>query len=252
MKLPRVSIIVPTLNEEQGIVSTLKQIQALGAHEVIVVDGGSSDRTVELATPLATTTMVVTGGLTDQLNRGAGVATGEIFLFHHADVCLSENALDVLRSALLRPEVAGGAFRLGFDSPRIIFRVIAMAASLRNRLGHGPFGDQALFTRREVFDQVGGFSAEAILEDLDLVKKIKHVGRFVILGSLARTSVRRWETDGILPTIWTHCRVSVLYFLGIGHRAKAVRYLLQSRRGLSRSGSRTGSGQTKKDSVESA
>src|SRR5262245_56335478 len=125
----RLSVIVPTLNEERTIAGTLDDLVGRGL-EVIVVDAGSRDRTRALAEGRATRLLVEGGGLARQLNRGAREATGEVLLFHHADLRLAPEALPALERALEEPGVVGGAFRLGFDSCRLAYRVIALAANL--------------------------------------------------------------------------------------------------------------------------
>src|SRR5262245_5070331 len=161
----RVSVIVPTLNEERTIASTIQDLHRQGAREVIVVDGGSRDRTLALAGPLASRILQCPPGIAGQLNRGAREATGEVLLFHFADLRLPEGGLGVIRWVLRDPEVVGGAFSLAFDSARPVYRVIAWGANLRNRLGFGPFGDQAIFARRATFERLGGFDPGQAFED---------------------------------------------------------------------------------------
>ncbi len=230
----KVSIIVPTLNEENAVTITLKRLREIKAHEVIVVDGGSQDRTKKLAEPLATDFLVETGGLAEQLNRGARQASGDVLLFHHADVRLPDSALEEIRKALGRPEVVGGAFRLRFESNRLIFRLIAGLANFRNRLGFGPFGDQAIFARRKVFEELEGFSPAAVLEDFDLVTRLKRAGRFVIIPSPVRSSIRRYQEGGILATSAAHYWSGILYLLGARRKVQARKAKFQRMRGKGR------------------
>ena len=236
----RVSVIVPTLDEEDTIIATLEDIWGRRPHEVIVVDGGSRDRTQALAVPRATRVLVEGGGLARQLNRGALAATGEVLLFHFADVRLPERGLEAVISSLEEPGVVGGAFRLGFDSHRPFFRLVALLGNLRNRLGFGPFGDQAIFVGKEIFERLGGFEPEAPLEDLDLVRRLRRAGRFVILKDPVRTSVRRWEADGLLRTSLHHLLASLFYLLGAERKAKAIKRFLLSRRVKGSAGPSTG------------
>jgi len=226
----RVSVIVPALNEEIVLPSTLESLRDRGFHEVIVVDGGSRDRTIAVAAPLSTRVLEESGGLARQLNRGAREATGDVFLFHYADLRLPEGALGTLRRALEAPEVVGGAFALDLDSPRVVFRWIAWCANFRTRLGFGPFGDQAIFARRDAFERVGGYPSEEVFEDLGLIKRLKRSGRFVILHPPVLSSVRRWEADGLLTTTWRHFWASILYLLGAERRALGLKRWLQRRR----------------------
>jgi len=228
MDEPVVSVIVPTLNEEGTISRTL---QDLGGSrevlEVIVVDGGSRDRTGALARSGATRFLVEPGGLALQLNAGARAARGDVLLFHPADLQLPESGLREIRRILANPRVVGGAFRLGFASPRPIYRLIALLANLRNLFGFGPFGDQAIFARRGTFEELGGFSPGAVLEDLDLVKRLRRAGRFVILPSPVRSSVRRYEEGGVLNIFAAHFWSGLLYLLGFRERARALKGRLQ-------------------------
>ncbi len=226
----RISLIIPTLNEESTIAATLDDLLARGAHEVIVVDGGSEDRTESLARPRATRFLRETGGLALQLNRGACSATGEVLLFHPADVRLPGTAFEEIERALARSGTVGGAFRLRLDSPRRAFRLIELLANLRNRLGFGPFGDQGIFTRRDVFERLGGFAAEASLEDLDLVRRLRRSGRFVILPTPIRASARRWEKDGLLATTAAHYWAGLIYLLGARGKVRALKNRFQRRR----------------------
>jgi GT2 family glycosyltransferase len=153
-------------------------------------------------------------GLAAQLNRGVAAARGEILVFLHADTRLPRGGLAALEAALGDPAVAGGAFKLGFDSARLRFRAVAFFGNLRNRLGFGPFGDQALFARRSAFVEVGGFRAGKFLEDLDLVRRLRRRGRFRVLPQAVRTSARRWERHGFAGTLLLHWRLSAAYLLG--------------------------------------
>jgi rSAM/selenodomain-associated transferase 2 len=230
MESQRVSVIVPTLNEERTIASTLRGLLEQGAPEVIVVDGGSRDRTLALAEPFANRILTGEAGIARQLNRGAREATGEVLLFHFADLRLPEGGLGMIGRTLARPGVVGGAFSLGFDSPRLAFRIIAWGANVRNRLGFGPFGDQAIFVRRDTFERLGGFEPDEAFEDLDLVRRLKREGRFVIVRPPVRSSVRRWERDGLLATTLGHWRASFHYLLGSRRRALDLKLWLQKRR----------------------
>ncbi len=225
----RVSVIVPTLEEEATIAATLDDLAARRPHEVIVVDGGSRDRTQGLARERAR--LVQDGpGLARQMNRGARESSGDVLLFHYADLRLPPAAFEAIGRALERPEVAGGAFRLGFDSPRAVYRVIAWASNLRNRLGFGPFGDQAIFVRRSVFEELGGFTEGAPLEDFDLVRRLRRRGRFAILRPPVRSSVRAWERHGIFRTFREHSWASFLYLAGAHGRFGRMRERLIRRR----------------------
>jgi rSAM/selenodomain-associated transferase 2 len=247
----RVSVIVPTLNEEAVLGKTLDDLRARGVDELIVVDGGSGDGTEAIARKGATAVLLEPGGLVRQLQRGGAAATGDVLLFHHADLRLPPAALEAIRRSLLRPEVLGGAFRLGFDSRRPIFALIAFGANLRNRLGFGPFGDQAIFIRREAFARLGGFREGAGFEDLDLVKRMRRAGRFVILPGAVRSSPRRYERDGVLRTLFRHLRSSALHVIGARRRARNLRHWLLWGRGTTQKMGERGGSQNPGRDVES-
>jgi len=214
-----VSVVIPCLDEEDRILAALDALAVEHPFEVLVVDGGSRDRTLELASGWigggrVNGVFTETAGLASQLNRGLREARGDAVLFLHADSALPAGALAALVAALTDDRVVGGSFRLGFDSDRPIFRLTAGLANLRNRLGFGPFGDQAIFARRAVLDAVGGFDPDRFLEDLDLVRRLRRRGRFRVLSAVVRTSTRRWNRYGVLRTIAVHWCMSTAYLLG--------------------------------------
>ncbi|MBI4585821.1 MAG: TIGR04283 family arsenosugar biosynthesis glycosyltransferase [Planctomycetes bacterium] len=221
-----ISAIIPTLNEEADIAAAIASVRRQGPREIIVVDGGSADRTVERARESADRVVVEDGGLPSQLNRGAREACGEALLFLYADTRLPEGGLEAIAAALADPAAVGGAFRLDFESRRRRFRCIAGLSNLRNRLGFGPFGDQAIFARREVFHELGGYRPEAFLEDLDLVRRLKRRGRFTLLRSAVRTSARQWEKHGFLKTTLCHGWMSLAYLLGKRRKGPVVQWIL--------------------------
>ncbi|MBI4604639.1 MAG: glycosyltransferase family 2 protein [Planctomycetes bacterium] len=215
----RISAIVPTLNEEEGIAGTLASLRQAGLDEVVVVDGGSRDATAALARAQADRVLEALGGLFAQLNRGAAEARGDVLVFHYADVDFPAAGRAAIEGAFESGGLAGGAFALGFRSPLLRYAVIARGAGLRNRLGVGPFGDQSIFARAEVFRRIGGYRPGAFLEDLDLVRRLKREGAFRILGERVRASVRRWERNGVVPTLLEHWKLTLLYLAGRGRAA---------------------------------
>jgi rSAM/selenodomain-associated transferase 2 len=209
----RITAIVPTWNEEDSIRSTLLGLRQGGLDEILVVDGGSQDDTMDRASEIADRVVAATGGLFAQLNHAAQEAAGDALLFHYADVQFPAAGRQAIEAALRSPAVIGGAFSLSYDSDRTRYSIIAQGANLRNRLGIGPFGDQSIFVRSEVFRVLGGFNPDVFLEDLHLVRRLKCVGRFEILQERVQASVRRWETNGLLPTLYHHWRLTLLYVL---------------------------------------
>ena len=210
----RVSAIVPTLNEAEEVQRALHSLRLAGVDEIVVVDAGSSDATVGRATPLADVVLHESGGLFAQLNRGAAEASGDVLIFHYADVEFPVVGRSAVAAVLSRPTVVGGAFRLAFTSPTMVYRLIARGAHVRNRLRLGPFGDQSIFVRAEAFREMSGFRVASFLEDLQFVQRLRQRGRFEMLEACVRASVRRWERMGVLKTLLNHWWLSALYVVG--------------------------------------
>ncbi len=228
---PSISAIVPMLNEAPRIRAHLAALRAAHPHEVIVVDGGSTDESCALAEGHCDLLLREPGGLAAQLNRGARAATGETLFFPYADTTLPARWDETIARILGDDGVAGGAFRLALDSPRLRYRAIACGANLRNRLGLGPFGDQAIFVRRAAFDDAGGVRSGVLLEDLDLVQRLRRMGRFVIARECVRTAVRRWEEQGILRTALRNAAFLAAYLAGLRGPAHERRYLAHRQTG---------------------
>jgi rSAM/selenodomain-associated transferase 2 len=209
-----VSVIIPTLNEADGIERTLTRLSRIGGLELIVSDGGSSDETVSLAERHARVITAATGRAA-QMNAGARAASGEILLFLHADSFLSEACVAELRKTLEDPRVIGGAFRLRIESSRIGVRLVGLAANIRTQLTGIPYGDQGLFVRTRVFNEMGGFPELPLMEDLEFSRRLKHYGRRVILRTPIGTSSRRWDREGVWWVTLRNQMMVLLYFLGV-------------------------------------
>jgi rSAM/selenodomain-associated transferase 2 len=214
-KRPVISIIIPTLNEAETISATLKSSQASAGIEVIVVDGGSSDGTAELAKASGTRLLSVTGGRAKQLNAGAGDASGDVLLFLHGDTCLPEGFDKHVLKLLAKPGTVAGAFALGIDGPESGLRVIEKLANFRSRLFQMPYGDQAIFMRSDLFRAFGGFPEIPVMEDFIFVQRVRGKGRVAIAPVAVSTSSRRWLRMGILKTTLLNQVILLAYFLGI-------------------------------------
>jgi len=224
--MPALSIIVPVLNEEAGIATALAALADLRrfGHEVIVVDGGSSDRTVELARPLADFVMTAPRGRASQMNTGAARASGDTLLFLHADTRLPTAADFAIVDGLRRSGCVWGRFDVEINGSHPMLRVVAAMMNLRSRVTCIATGDQAIFVTRAAFAKCGGYPDIPLMEDIALSKKLKRLGRPLCLKARVTTSGRRWEQRGVFRTILLMWRLRLAYFLGAEPHALARRY----------------------------
>ncbi|WP_028586018.1 TIGR04283 family arsenosugar biosynthesis glycosyltransferase [Desulfogranum mediterraneum] len=209
------AVIIPTLNEAANLPATLAALAAAAPTEILVVDGGSTDQSCALAAEAGARVIQTPPGRAGQMNQGAELSSAELLLFVHADTRLPREAGRSIRQALDRPGVVGGAFSLGIDHPRPMLRLIAAGANLRSRLLGLPYGDQAIFTRRETFWAAGGFPQTPIMEDYIFIRRLGKMGRIVILPQVVLTSARRWQNLGILRTTLINQLIVLGYTLGI-------------------------------------
>lgn len=169
--------------------------------EIIISDGGSTDRTVEIAKRYTGVRIISSLlGRGAQMNAGALRARGEILLFLHADCILSTKALVNIRDIFEKNRIVGGAFKIKLQSDKFPYRLIEMGINFRSRVFKLPYGDQGLFVKRSVFREMGGFKHMSVCEDLDFICRLKKQGKIAILNERISTSVRRWEDNGILQT----------------------------------------------------
>jgi rSAM/selenodomain-associated transferase 2 len=224
----RLSIIVPVLNEAQDIVAALKVLAPLrqrGA-EVLVVDGGSTDGTLERASPLADRAIVTPRGRAIQMNAGAHIATGDALLFLHADTRLPDAVVPVIEQALRRR--AWGRFDVAITGRSMWLPVIAASMNLRSRLTGIATGDQAIFVSRDAFEAAGGFPEQPLMEDIELSKRLKHLGPPACLRARVATSGRRWDTHGVWRTILLMWRLRFDYWRGVPPARLVLRYHAES------------------------
>jgi rSAM/selenodomain-associated transferase 2/rSAM/selenodomain-associated transferase 1 len=216
---PAISAIIPALNEAGVIAEAVSVPAASPRVEVIVVDGGSRDATVEIATSRSTRVLVTRPMRGIQMNAGAAIASGDILLFLHADTRLSEGFADQVQDTLAGPGVAAGAFNLKIESSTRGLMLMERVANWRSRRLQMPYGDQALFLRREVFWELGGFPPLPIMEDFELVRRLRRMGRIAIAPGRATTSARRWLQVGVARTWLLNQLVVVAYLCGVStHR----------------------------------
>ncbi|MHC4396370.1 MAG: TIGR04283 family arsenosugar biosynthesis glycosyltransferase [Planctomycetota bacterium] len=213
------SIIVPVLDEAGQINSTIEHLCNQGAKEnceIIVVDGDLQGGTIKIIHAKSVKTIKSQKGRGRQMNAGAVAARGEILIFLHADTRLPEKALEKISQVLEDEKYVGGAFDLAIDSDRLFLRFIAARTRLRSRLTRVPYGDQAIFIRKNYFDKIGGFKEIPLMEDVDLMRRIKKRGdKIFILSDHVKTSARRWEKEGIFYTTFRNQVLVSLYCLGI-------------------------------------
>lgn len=208
----RIAIVVPTLDEEAA-VSRLLADARRHADELVVADGGSGDRTVEIARAVGARVVAGPPGRGGQLNRGAAAAGGDVLVFLHADTRLPEGAAEAIRAAVAAGAVGGG-FRVRFDDPRPLYRFGAAVANLRARLTRVPLGDHAQFVTRAAFERVGGFAEWPLLEDVDFMRRLRRAGRVAVLDLAVVTSARRFRAAGPLRTVARNWLIWLLFALG--------------------------------------
>jgi len=211
----RLSVIVPTLNEQAHLHATLASVDLGAADDLIIVDGGSCDATLDIARQSTACVLSTPRGRARQMNTGARQAQGDVLLFLHADTQLPPGGLDSVRDTMRQPQIAGGAFRLLLTPPTRALRLIAWGANVRTQLGKRPYGDQALFIRRSLFEAIGGYPDTPFMEDVQLVKALRQYGKLAILPQAVRTSGRRWQRDGLIYTTVRNNVLLLLYGLGI-------------------------------------
>jgi rSAM/selenodomain-associated transferase 2 len=209
-----ISIIIPTLNEESNIKAVINSIQSHNI-EIILVDGGSEDKTLLIAKSLDVKVVVSSPGRANQMNTGAMVASGEILLFLHADTRLPIRFDEMVRRTLAKPGIVAGAFALQIDAPDWGLRLVEFGVKWRSHLWQMPYGDQAIFLTKDVFQKVGNFPQIPIMEDFELMRKLKSLGKIYLLPTPVITSPRRWLKQGILQTTILNQIIVIAYLLGV-------------------------------------
>jgi rSAM/selenodomain-associated transferase 2 len=219
------SIIVPVLDESASIEAALTALAPYRTRgcELIVVDGGSRDKTLALASPLADHVLTAPRGRAAQMNAGASVAHGDIFLFLHADTKLPASADALIRDGLAQSGRIWGRFDVRFDQHGIM-PLIAVMMNLRSRLTGIATGDQAIFVTRAAFDEIGGFPAQPLMEDIAFSACIRHISRPAYIRARVTTSARRWRKQGVLRTVFLMWRLRLAYFLGADPARLARQY----------------------------
>ncbi|MFM7365038.1 MAG: TIGR04283 family arsenosugar biosynthesis glycosyltransferase [Cuspidothrix sp.] len=210
-----ISIIIPTLNEASNIKAVVNSIRYSNDIEIIVVDGGSVDETLLIAKSLDVKVIVASPGRANQMNAGAMVASGEILLFLHGDTLLPKGFDVMVHRTLAKPGIVAGAFALYINAPNWGLRLVEFGVKWRSHLWQMPYGDQAIFLTKDVFQQVGYFPQMPIMEDFELIRKLKSLGKIYLLSAPVITSPRRWLKKGIFHTTILNQIVVIAYLLGV-------------------------------------
>ncbi len=219
IKMYSFSIIIPVLNESSIINHTVEHVYSIGSGsdiEVIVIDGDYEGKTISVLRNKEVIKDISPMGRGKQMNKGASLAKGEILLFLHADTELPEHALRTISSVMDRGQYAGGAFDLGIKSDRSVFRLIEKLVYVRTRLTRVPYGDQAIFIKKNYFDRMNGFEEIPLMEDLEFMRRMKRSGyKICIIPQKVITSPRRWEREGVIGCTLRNWSLRSLYLLGV-------------------------------------
>lgn len=216
-----IAVIIPVLNEQKALLALLPELLSLGFKETIMVDGGSRDLTVEVARAICQSApqapfRIISGpcGRASQMNAGAALATSDILMFLHADTQLPHNAGQMVEQAMDNPRCVGGRFDVRFPRDTGYAWIVSRLMNLRSRWSGISTGDQTIFVRRSVFEQLRGFADLPLMEDIEFSRRLKRVGTIAALHATVITSFRRWEQHGPLRTIIRMWIFRLCYWFG--------------------------------------
>jgi rSAM/selenodomain-associated transferase 2 len=220
----RISIIIPVLDEEENLGAAIDSTRSGSTAEVIVVDGGSRDGSIQVATKFGATVIASPAGRAKQMNSGALVSRGDTLLFLHADTRLPPGFDQHVDRLLTRPGTAAGAFLLAVDSRIRALRLIERAANWRSLVLQMPYGDQAIFLRTVLFQEMGGYPDLPLMEDYEMMRRLRRLGRIAIAPVPVLTSSRRWRERGIWRTTLRNRMAILAYLLHVDPQAIARWY----------------------------
>lgn len=224
-----ISIVIPTYNESSTIEENLTKLLSIISpdDEVIVVDGRSEDGTADKVKKYNKLKFIQheERGRAVQMNRGVGETTKDYVLFLHADTTIDEAGLEKLKYEINNNRVAWGWFSIRLNSPKYIYRILETLASCRTILAHDPLGDHGIFVRKELFKTIGGYPEIPIMEDIELVKKLKKISEGKRINHYVLTSVRRFERAGIFRTVLNISMMRIAYYFGKSPDALSRWYL---------------------------
>lgn len=218
------AIVIPALDEAAQIAAAVASARDAGVAEIVVVDGGSADETVAVSRAAGATVLAAPRGRARQMNAGAAATRAPVLLFLHADTRLPPGFAAAVQRALADPRVVGGRFDLRLEPGSALLALTAALINLRSRLSRLATGDQAIFVRRTVFDAIGGFPDQPLMEDLALCRALNRCGPVACLRERVTTSSRRWVRDGPLRTILLMWRLRYLYWRGVSPAELKRRY----------------------------
>jgi len=213
---PKISVIMPVINEAKVLRDTLGRMNLSSDEELIVIDGGSTDETLNIANKFTGNVFVAKTGRASVMNYGAEKAEGAILLFLHADCILPVQGFKIIRETLKEKGTAAGGFYLSIDQQGPGFRLIEYMSNIRSRFTSLIYGDQGMFLRKDIFDKLGGFKDIPLMEDIEISRRLGKMGRIALVKPPIKTSPRRWVEEGAVYTTLRDWAISFSYsFLGI-------------------------------------
>ena len=220
----RLAVIVPVLNEAAALPAFLERARDWPVDELVFVDGGSRDATPRLLAEAGARWMTSRAGRAIQMNAGARATKSDVLVFIHVDTTVSSSNFETIRRVMRDEGVVGGRFDVRLSGRQPAFRVIEFFINLRSRLTRIATGDQAIFVRRSVFERLGGFPEQPLMEDVEFSRRLKRLGRIACLRERVVTSSRRWERHGIARTVWLMWSLRLGYWLGADPERLRRRY----------------------------